>query len=632
MACASLFYHFFGALEGGVDVGADVLFAQFVAEACVVEHFVHFFLHAGEHYLCAFAATHGAERLQVVDAGGVDEGHAAHADDAHLGMVGHARHEVFKLVGDAEEVGAVDFVYLYALGDDEVFLFVELYVDFFGGVNLVGNEFHLGGLGHAAHEEQTGDDEAHLDGNGEVEDDGEQEGDEQHGDVALGVLHQGAEGAPAAHVVRHDDEHAGQASHGDVGGKGHEHEEDEQEHDGMDDARNGSTAAVVDVGHGAGDGSRGGDTAEEGCADVGDALADELLVRVVAVARYAVGHGGREEALDGAEHSDGHGRGEEELHLLPCDVGHGEGRNLRLDVGVEVANGLDAADAGKLFEQIYGERHHHDGNERAGYLFRHLRGEGDDGNAEEAYEHRGPVDGVEMGEVDTPFGDEVGRHAADLKAEEVLDLRGEDGDGDTAGETHHDGIGDELDDGAEAEHAKQDKKDTRQHGGYHQAGEAKLLDDAVDDDDESAGGAANLYARAAEGGDDEARHDGGDDALLGRYAGGDTKRDGEGKGYDAHDETGHEVGHEFLFAVATQVLQEARRKSYSFHTSVTLLKNLYLSLSRQRYNFFLEQSALRLSFKGWQGGGLGVLPVRALYYIIVCREKVVIFYPKGCGA
>ena len=32
MACASLFYHFFGALEGGVDVGTDVLFAQFVAE------------------------------------------------------------------------------------------------------------------------------------------------------------------------------------------------------------------------------------------------------------------------------------------------------------------------------------------------------------------------------------------------------------------------------------------------------------------------------------------------------------------------------------------------------------------------------------------------------------------------
>ena len=46
----------------------------------------------------------------------------------------------------------------------------------------------MGGLSHTAHEEQTGTDKAYLDGYGEVEDDSKQERDQQHQDIALGVL------------------------------------------------------------------------------------------------------------------------------------------------------------------------------------------------------------------------------------------------------------------------------------------------------------------------------------------------------------------------------------------------------------------------------------------------------------
>ncbi len=76
----------------------------------------------------------------------------------------------------------------------------------------------------------------------------------------------------------------------------------------MDDACYGGTSAVVDVGHGAGDGARHGNAAEEGDDDVGGALCDEFRIGVVAVAGDAVGYGRREQRFDGAEHGDGEGR------------------------------------------------------------------------------------------------------------------------------------------------------------------------------------------------------------------------------------------------------------------------------------------------------------------------------------
>ena len=46
----------------------------------------------------------------------------------------------------------------------------------------------------------------------------------------------------------------------------------------MDDAGNGGASAVVDIRHGAGDGSRSGNASEDGRHDVGDALSYQLCV------------------------------------------------------------------------------------------------------------------------------------------------------------------------------------------------------------------------------------------------------------------------------------------------------------------------------------------------------------------
>ena len=137
-------------------------------------------------------------------------------------------------------------------------------VEFLVGVNLVADYLHVGCLSHASHEEQTGDDQSHLNGDGQVEDDGEEEGDEQYGDVTLGILGQGEERAPAAHAIAHHHQHTGQTGHGNILCQGHEEEEDEQQYGSMDDTGDGGASAIVDVGHGAGDGTCGRNTSEEG--------------------------------------------------------------------------------------------------------------------------------------------------------------------------------------------------------------------------------------------------------------------------------------------------------------------------------------------------------------------------------
>ena len=74
-------------------------------------------------------------------------------------------------------------------------------IRFVVGVDFVGNHFDLRALSHTLHEEEAGDEQTHFDGHGEVEDNGEQEGDDEHRNVALRILHQLHKGAPAAHVV-----------------------------------------------------------------------------------------------------------------------------------------------------------------------------------------------------------------------------------------------------------------------------------------------------------------------------------------------------------------------------------------------------------------------------------------------
>ena len=329
-----------------------------VIEAGLLQLAMHFGIHAGEDDVDALFVVHLDECLQIVYASGVDERHLPHADDADFRLLmPDVCHEVVELVGDAEEVRTVNLIDGTALWNDQVLL-VHSHVRCVAQVYFVLDDRDFCRFHDALHKESTGQDESNLNGDGEVEDDRQEESHAKHNDVTLRVLQQATDGAPAAHVVGHDDQHGGQRSHWNVFGIRHEEQQDGQQHDGMDDASYGCPSAIVDVRHGAGDGSRGGNAAEERRHHVGHALCDKLHVRVVLIADDTVGNRSREQALYGSENSYGEGHRHELLDELEGNARHHHLRQLRLNMEA-VADGVDAFDA-LLFQNEHSQRSEQD--------------------------------------------------------------------------------------------------------------------------------------------------------------------------------------------------------------------------------------------------------------------------------
>ena len=111
------------------------------------------------------------------------------------------------------------------------------------------------GLSHTTHEEYHGYQQADLNGDSQVEDDSQEEGDQQDRHIALRILHQRTERTPATHVVGDDHQHTGQAGHRNVLGQRTEEKQDQQQHDCMNQSGDRRTATVVDVGHRTGNGT-----------------------------------------------------------------------------------------------------------------------------------------------------------------------------------------------------------------------------------------------------------------------------------------------------------------------------------------------------------------------------------------
>ena len=84
------------------------------------------------------------------------------------------------------------------------------------------------------------------------------------------------------------------------------------------------------------------------------------------------------------------------------------------------------------------------------------------------------------------------------QSEEVFDLGGEDSDGDTAGESHHDGIGNVLDDGTQSKQSEKYEEEASHQGSDGESLEAILLYDAVDDDDKRTCRSAYLHLASSE--------------------------------------------------------------------------------------------------------------------------------------
>ena len=137
----------------------------------------------------------------------------------------------------------------------------------------------------------------------------------------------------------------------------------------MDDTSHRRAAAIVDIRHGAGNGSRGRDTAKERRHEVGHTLRHEFGVAIVAVANHTIGNGSRKQTLNGAQNSNGEGHRHEVAHRLKGKRGDNHFGQFGLNVET-VANGIYARNT-HLVEHQHGSRTEQDAVERARNLIEH---------------------------------------------------------------------------------------------------------------------------------------------------------------------------------------------------------------------------------------------------------------------
>jgi len=349
-------------------------------------------------------------------------------------------------------------------------------------------------LRHAMQEQERADPEAGEDACRQVAQDDEQEGRQQYHGIAARRESQGCEGVLLGHVPGDDDQHRRQRGC-------HEHEQ--QQEGRMQHARDRAAGAGPHIGGGPGDRAGDADAAEQGRCDIGHALGHQLAIGAVTPPAHAVRDHGRQQALDAAQQREGQRRRQDR-----CDFLERNRRQARRGQGWR-----DAAEAGadrldRQVQQRRGDGGQADGDQE-GRPMRPETADGDDGRDREGSDaDRRQVRGRQRLAQRLELGDERPRLlAGERQAEKLLDLAGEDDDGDAGGEADRDRKRDVFDEGAEPQQPDREQDESRKHGGEQQALHPMLLDRRGDEHDERARRPADLEPAAAQSGDDEADDD-----------------------------------------------------------------------------------------------------------------------------
>ena len=165
-------------------------------------------------------------------------------------------------------------------------------------------------------EQQRAEREADDDAFGQVAEDDQHEGDEQHQRVAPRGAQQRREGRASRPCSRRRPparRPARPAGCSAASGAATQHEQ-QQEHR-MQHAGDRPVRAGADIGGGARDRAGDADAAEQRRADIGDALRHQFAVGAVPPPGHAVGDHGRQQRFDGAEQREGDRVGQHRLHL-----------------------------------------------------------------------------------------------------------------------------------------------------------------------------------------------------------------------------------------------------------------------------------------------------------------------------
>src|ERR1700681_4419678 len=178
----------------------------------------------------ALAGVQGlGDFFQSEDAGGIEGGHVAQAQDDHRRQLVQVLGDDGKFVGGAEQERSVDAEDGGIVRD--VFVLENVHASVFDVV--VGDLRDGGGRGNAADEEQRGQNHSGFDGYSKIRENGQGEGDQPNADVGLCKFQQLRNLAPLAHVIGDDQQDSGQRGHGDVA---HQRRGEEAQHSSIYDS------------------------------------------------------------------------------------------------------------------------------------------------------------------------------------------------------------------------------------------------------------------------------------------------------------------------------------------------------------------------------------------------------------
>ena len=209
-------------------------------------------------------------------------------------------HNLLKLITGSEEVRTVDFVNLYTLGYRQMLEVAHLEVALLlFRINLIADHLHIGRLCHTTHEEQTSANQTYLDSDGQVENNGEQEGHPKYDHIALRILQDAEERTPTTHIIAYNHQYTSQTSHGDKLCQWHEEQEYQQQHSSVDNTGYRRTTTIINIRHGTGNGTSSRDTAKDRTGEIGHTLSNELGIRIMAIANHTIGYRCRQQRLDG---------------------------------------------------------------------------------------------------------------------------------------------------------------------------------------------------------------------------------------------------------------------------------------------------------------------------------------------
>ena len=311
------------------------------------------------------------------------------------------------------------------------------------------------------------------------------------------------------------------------------------------------------VGRRAGNGARGGETAEEHRGHVADTLRNQLHIRIVPVARHAVRHHTGQQRFDARQQGDGQRVGEQLADTLEGDPVRqseiGEASGQRAEPGTD---GIGRQ--GEQPHQQRGQEHGHHGRGNFGDL---MPDDQDDQQRENRHpERRGAeIHGV-LG-IGPPLVKKLRRGIDKRQPEEILHLRGEDQQRNPGGEARGHRIGDIFDQRPQPQEPEDDEQDAR-----HQRRQDKPLvavpgHDAVNDDDERARRPADGEPAPAEKRHEKTGDDGRIQPPFRRQAGSDGERKRERKRHHAHGDPRRNVLGQHPKAVpAADCLKKARNK------------------------------------------------------------------------